>query len=118
MYNDDLFLYLKNEEPSPEFTFNSKTYKIKKDYRISVAMAGAQKKNKQDTNPTDFIKVVEEFFIESVSKDFLEEIRKADVSEMELVFLFKYIQNRRGGLPHERAIEEARKAEETDPKKN
>ena len=108
--------YLEKREKSPVFNFEGKDYKIKKDYKITLLLAESQKTlDKEDA--TASFKLIETFFIEAVGKDFLEAIKKADLSETEVLFLFNFIQNRRSGMSEEDAVAEALKDDDESKKK-
>ena len=107
--------YLEKREKSPEFDFEGKTYKIKKDYKITLLLAESQKTLDREDATASF-KLIETFFVEAVGKDFLDAVKKADLSETEILFLFNFIQNRRSGMNEEDAVKEALK--DDDSKKN
>ena len=98
--------YLEKREKSPEFEFEGKTYKIKKDYKITLLLAESQK-NLDREDPSASFKLIETFFLEAVGKEFLEQVKKSDLSETEVLFLFNFIQNRRSGMSEEDAVKEA-----------
>lgn len=107
--------YLEKREKSPVFNFEGKDYKIKKDYKITLMLAESQKSLDREDAISSF-KLIETFFTEAVGKDFLEAVKKADLSENEILFLFNFIQNRRSGMSEDDAVAEALKDDESKKK--
>ena len=112
--------YLNKADANPVFMFEGKEYKIKKDYKITLFLQEEQKKiDKAKRSDEDFddvnaqFKLIMKFFEMAVSKDLVKALDSVDMSEVELMFVFQYIVNKRAGMTDEEA---AAKAMENDSK--
>ena len=106
--------YLEKREALPIFNFEGKEYKIKKDYKITLFLQQEQQnisnKKREDSNFNEIqaqFNLIRKFFEMAVSKSFVDDLDKADISDNELMFLFQFIINRRSGMSEEEAAAEA-----------